>query len=312
MASAPAHETTTARDRGHPPAAHPKRPPQIHEIDRPAEAIRLVAVDIDGTLMRSDKQVTSLTARAIAEAARRGVSIVLASARPPRSVRELHRELGLTTPSVHYNGALIFDAASDAPLLHRPLARRTARRAVRLARRIDRSVVVSVERLDRWLTDRVDPSLLVETTRNSEPDFLGSLRACLREDVTKLMLLAPPERLGAVRDGVRAKLSGELALHVSDRHVLQLVHRDVDKAAAVRWIAQRQGVSSEAVMAIGDAPNDAGMLRWARLGVAVDNAWPEALAAADTVAPSNDAEGVTAALERFVLHTKVNKLHAAL
>ena len=299
----PASRTPSRRD---PPAdaraeAPPTRPPELRDLDPPAKPIRMVAIDIDGTLMRSDKQVTRRSARAIAEASRRGVSIVLASARPPRSVRELHRELGLTTPSVHYNGALVFDAATRTHLFHRPLARRTARRAVRLARRIDRSVVVSIERLDRWLTDRVDPTLLVETARNSEPDFLGSMRDCLREDVTKLMLLAPPDRLAPVRDRLHAKLGGELAVHVSDRHVLQLVHREVDKAAAVRWIADRRGIAADEVMAIGDAPNDAGMLRWAGLGVAMENAWPQALAAADAVAPSNDAEGVTAALERFVL-----------
>ena len=291
--SAPAADTQAA--------VAPHRTPELRDLEPPGKPIRMVAIDIDGTLMRSDKQVTRRTARAIAEAARLGVSIVLASARPPRSVRELHRELGLTTPSVHYNGALIFDALTQTNLLHRPLPRRTARRAVRLARRVDRAVVVSIERLDRWLTDRVDPTLLVETARNSEPDFVGSLQDCLRDDVTKLMLLAPPERLGPVRDRLQAKLGGELAVHVSDRHVLQLVHREVDKAAAVRWIAERHGIAADEVMAIGDAPNDVGMLRWAGLGVAVENAWPQALAAADAVAPSNDAEGVTAALQRFVL-----------
>lgn len=301
MKSATTTTPRAAERSGHEPSADTLRPPSVLEVDRPAKPIRMVAIDIDGTLMRSDKQVTRRSARAIAEAARRGVSIVLASARPPRSVRELHRELGLTTPSVHYNGALVFDAATQTHLFHRPLARRTARRAVRLARRVDRSVVVSIERLDRWLTDRVDPTLLVETARNSEPDFLGSMRDCLREDVTKLMLLAPPERLAPVRDHLHARLGGELAVHVSDRHVIQLVHREVDKAAAVRWIADRHGIASEEVMAIGDAPNDAGMLRWAGLGVAMENAWPQALAAADALAPSNDAEGVTAALERFVL-----------
>ena len=172
---------------------------------------------------------------------------------------------------------------------------------MRIARRVDPDVVVSIERLDRWLTDRVDPTLLVETARTSEPDFIGSMRVCLRRDVTKLMLLAPPDRLGPIRERVTEKLGPRVAVHVSDRHLIQLVHREVDKASAVRWIAERKGVPPERVMAIGDAPNDAGMLRWAGLGVAVENAWPQTLAAADAVAPSNDAEGVCAALERFIL-----------
>ena len=280
--------------------AAPGPPPLERAPDPPAD-VRLVAIDLDGTLMRSDKRVTRRSADAVAEAVRRGVTIVLASARPPRSVVELHRKLELGTPSVHYNGALIFDPLAGTHLLHRPLPRRTARRAARLARRVDPEVVVSVERLDRWLTDRVDPALLVETARHSEPDFLGPIDDCLREDVTKLMLLAPPNRLGPVREAVSRKLSRRLALHVSDRHLIQLVHREVDKAAAVEWIARRHGVSRDAVLAIGDAPNDVGMLRWAGLGVAVANAWPAARHAADALAPSNDDEGVAATLERYVL-----------
>ena len=92
-----------------------------------------------------------------------------------------------------------------------------------------------------------------------------------------------------------------MTIAVSDPHLIQVVDRRVDKANAVEMIASRLGVSRQRVMAIGDAPNDVGMIRWAGLGVAVANAWEEALRVANEVVESNDADGVALALKRYVL-----------
>lgn len=226
--------------------------------------------------------------------------MVLATARPPRGVTAFQRELGLVGPSIHYNGALIHDTASGRHLHHRPLPAAVAARAVAVARGIDRELVVQVETLDRWLTDRVDRALFVATNVGSEPDFLGPIEACLVQDPTKVMLLAEPDRLRPVRAAVEAAMAGAVELHISDEHCLQLVAPGVDKGEALAWWCGRAGVAAAEVLAIGDAPNDAAMLRWAGLGVAVANAWPEARAAADASVASNDDDGVAEAIERWV------------
>ncbi|MEX2387345.1 MAG: Cof-type HAD-IIB family hydrolase [Phycisphaeraceae bacterium] len=270
-------------------------------VPMPATPIRLIALDLDGTLLRSDKRLSLRSVRAIAEAGARGVHVVLASARPPRTVRELYRRLRLETLQINYNGALVHDAHRRQHVRHTPMCHKLASRIVRFARKFDPHVVVSVEILDKWYTDRLDDTLPTETARQQGPDFVGPLDAFLHVPVTKLMLLAPPERLRPLGEAVRKKFGAQAGVLVSDRHLLQIVHPEVDKAAAVAWVAEEYGIPATQVMAIGDAPNDLGMLKWAGWGVAVGNAWPSVQDAADVIVASNDDDGVAEAIHRFVL-----------
>jgi len=264
----------------------------------------LLAVDIDGTLLRSDKQLTRRTGEAIRAAVASGVRVVLASARPPRSVRAIHNVLGLDTVQINYNGALIHDPVRSQNLFHQPLDTALARRVINAARRVDRQCMVSIEILDRWYTDHFDESLPTETSLEFKPDFIGPLNAFLTVPVTKLMLLAPAERMVRIRTAVERRFVSTVGLAISDAHLLQVCHREANKAAALAQVAQYYGVERDRVLAIGDAPNDVAMLRWAGLGVAVGNAWPAARAAADTVVRENDADGVAHAIEQYVLHTR--------
>ncbi len=266
-----------------------------------AQRIDLVAIDLDGTLLTSDKRLSRRAIEAVRQCAARGVRIVIASARPPRSVREVYGLLELDTFQINYNGALIHDPPRAAHVFHRPIAAALAKRIVGAARGVDPDVAVSVEILDRWCTDRVDPRFVTETSKVFEPDFVGHPDEFLCEPITKIMLFAPPRRLPAIRRDIAAKFGNEVALLMSDDFLLQVVHREVDKAAALAYVAREYAVDPRNIMAIGDAPNDVGMLRFAGLGVAMANAWSAARDAADRIVPSNDEDGVTHALQTFVL-----------
>ncbi len=181
-----------------------------------AEPIELVAIDLDGTLLRSDKQISPRVADAVAQVVDRGIDVVLASARPPRGVRAFHETLGLQSLQVNYNGALIHDRQRSHHVRHLALTAEVARQVVRLARVVDPQVVVHIERLDQWLTDRVDDTLTVETASMAPPDFIGPLDEALQQDVTKVMLLAEPDRLEKVRAALTHRFTGQIALAISD------------------------------------------------------------------------------------------------
>ncbi len=280
------------------PAARRADPP-VRCVDD--DRVKLVAIDLDGTLLRSNKALSRRSADAVSRVAASGVDVVLASARPPRSVRVIYEYLGLETLQINYNGALIYDQPRGQHVFHQPLDPALTRRMVRVARRIEPTVAVSVEILDRWYTDRVDESLPTETAKEFVPDFLGPLGDFLHIPATKLMFLAPPARLQRVRSVIRQAFGATVTVTTSDEHMIQVLHPRVDKGTAVAMLAQHLGVPRRQVMAIGDAPNDLGMIRWAGLGVAVENAWPSVRVAADVMVPSNDRDGVATALERFVL-----------
>lgn len=270
--------------------------------DYPAPRFDLLAIDLDGTLLRSDKQAARYDAVAIREAIRRGVRVVIATARPPRSSREIHGKIGLQTPLINYNGALIHDPASGKHLQHQPLRPETAQVVVDLARSIDPKVIVDIEVLDRSYTDRESPDLKTETSKRFKPNYVGPLDDVLRQPVTKLMFLGEGDRLTLIREQVLTRFPGKLGVMLSDDHIMQVVHPSVDKASALAWVAGHVGISAQRVCAIGDAPNDAGMLRWAGLGIAVANAFGSARDHADIVFEhTNDDWAVGRAIEQHVL-----------
>ncbi len=279
---------------------HTKTP---HPVSHATGSIRLVAIDLDGTLLRSDKGMTRTTTEAIHACEKKGVKVVLASARPPRSVKAVHHVLKLDTYSVHYNGALIHDFSRNRHVQHTPMDPKLVRAITTAARKLDKHCMVSLEILDRWYTDKHprDSDLQVQTASLFEPDFIAPLDAFLTVPVTKLMLLAPPRQILKLHKALSKKFHGKVASAISDDYLLQFMHHGVDKAVALAHIAKTYGVDRKHVMAIGDAPNDMNMIRWAGLGVAMANGWPEVIKAADVVAPSNDDNGVAAALKKYVL-----------
>jgi Cof subfamily protein (haloacid dehalogenase superfamily) len=263
--------------------------------------INLVALDLDGTLLRSQSELSKLVIHAVHEVKARGVKVVLASARPPRSVREVYEHLKLDTWQINYNGALIYDPVARRNVKHQPIDPALVRRIIRVARKVDPQALVSLEILDKWYTDHFDESLPTETSRRFEPDFIGPLDAFLRVPVTKLMLLAPPQRMKKIGEVVERKFAGKVNLMVSDEHLLQVAHRDVDKGAALRFVCEHYGIAPANVMAVGDAPNDLPMFAYAGLSVAMENGWPAVRQAADVIAPPNDRDGIVNVLHRFIL-----------
>lgn len=239
---------------------------------------------------------------AITEAVRRGVTVVLATARPPRSSRPIHQRLGLDTPLINYNGALIHDVAQSEHTFHQPLPSDTARQVIDLARSIEPGVVVGIEVLDKWYTDHDDPEFKTETARRFKPDYIGPLDVPLSQAVTKLMLLFHAEQLKPVREAILSEFAEFAAFPQSDATIIQVVHPAVDKGAALARVAAGLGIPAGRVCAIGDAPNDAGMLKWAGLGCAVASAFGQARESADIILEhTNDERAVGLAIERYVL-----------
>lgn len=267
--------------------------------------IRLVAIDLDGTLLNTDKSITETTS-AILRTAREtaDVRVVLASARPPRTVRPFHSLLGLDTPMINYNGALVMDPRTDEILLHQAIPASVAGRVVNLARHLYPGCLVTAEIRDRWYTDRYDPrtdSDQTETARLFDPDVVAPIREWINQDITKVLLIGEQRPLGELTDEMQRRLAGEVQLMQTEETLIQVMHPRVSKAVALSMVCQRLGVGREATMAIGDNANDVGMLKWARVGVAVGNAVPAALAAADYVTATNDADGAAHAVQRIIL-----------
>jgi 5-amino-6-(5-phospho-D-ribitylamino)uracil phosphatase len=262
--------------------------------------VGLVAVDLDGTLLTDQKQVSKRTMRALAALPARGVKVVIASARPPRSVRHVYELLRLDTWQINYNGALIWDHPNLQVVHHQPMPPDLVNAIVQRARSVYPDCLVSCEILDKWFTDRFDQTYTTETGRMFEPDLVAPLWMFLSQPVTKLMLLGPVPMIDDLTELLREEFP-QTAVVRSDPELIQITEAAVSKAAALHYVAEAYGVPMERVMAIGDAMNDVEMLQAAGIAVAVDNAHPTVKQAAHWVAPSNNDHGVHAALVRFGL-----------
>jgi 5-amino-6-(5-phospho-D-ribitylamino)uracil phosphatase len=262
--------------------------------------IQLVAIDLDGTLLDDAKQVSEQTADALRCLPQRGVRMVIASARPPRSVRHIHSLLGLDTLSIHYNGALIWDELNKKVMDHTPMDGRLVLGIIARARGEFPEVLVSCEVLDRWYTDRFEQSYTTETGRLFRPDVIAPLETFCNQPITKLMLLGHPDMIAQLNDSLQGTLAEATCVRC-DPELLQIMDRRANKASALKKVADFYSVPLERVMAIGDAANDVEMLEAAGVAVAVDNAHPSVKAVAHWVAPSNNDHGVHAALRRYGL-----------
>lgn len=264
--------------------------------------IRLIAVDLDGTLLDDSKDVSDQTVRAFAGLPERGVKVVIASARPPRSVRPIYQKLNLATWQINYNGALIWDEGGKQVVHHQPMSGALVREIVDTARDFYDDLLVSCEILDRWYTDRADNSYTTETGKLFPPDFICDLSTICAQPVTKLMLLGDPRAIARTDVLLNQRFSDRVQLVSSnDDHLIQIMDKDAGKAAALARVAAHYDIPTDEILAIGDALNDVGMLNLAGTAVAMDNAHPLVKDCADWVAPSNNDHGVHAALVRYAL-----------
>jgi Cof subfamily protein (haloacid dehalogenase superfamily) len=262
-------------------------------------AIRLVATDLDGTLLRDDHTVSLRTQRALKAVQEAGAIIVLVTGRPPRFVPPLAAKLGLTGAAICCNGAILYDLASGELLEHTPMSSDVALAVVARLHEATPCVAFAVERGLRYGCERAYLELGGGFTR-PEDDEIADVEVLCARLVTKL-IARHPELSGPAYYPQARELVGDLAaVTISGPRFVEIGALDVDKATTLARYCARLGITHDQVIAFGDMPNDAPMLRWAGRGVAVANAHPEARAAADEFTASNMEDGVALALERLL------------
>src|SRR5947207_7804705 len=273
----------------------------LSPVKTPPQAIKLVAIDLDGTLLDKSKKVCERAAGALKCLPTQGMKVVIASARPPRSVRHIYQELGLDTWQINYNGALIWDEPTQKPVFHRPMNAKLVHMMIDRARDMFEEVLVSVEILDKWFTDRDEHTYTTETGKLFKPDVICPIEQICCQPITKLMLLGDPRIVSRLESLLLEEFGGKVTLLHTDNDLLQIMDNRVSKAVALQKIAAHYGVKPAEVMAISDAPNDVGMLQYAGVAIAMANAQDVVKEVADWIAPSNDEHGVHVALQKYGL-----------
>jgi Cof subfamily protein (haloacid dehalogenase superfamily) len=259
---------------------------------------RLVATDLDGTLLRSDGTVDLRTRRAIAELEAAGVAFVICTARPSRWLRALAEETGHRGLAVCANGGVIWDLHTDTVVQEFPVQVELAREVVQRLRAVLPQGAWAVERSGGFAHE---PAY---TPKWPVPDdtIIDVIDALLDPPAVKLMLRHPELSADDLLAHARELIGDLVEVSHSSTHdaLLEISAPGVSKASALAGVCAELGVGRADVVAFGDMPNDLAMLSWAGWGVAVANAHADVIAAADEVTASNDEAGVAAVLERLV------------
>ncbi|CDO85964.1 HAD family hydrolase [Mycobacterium triplex] len=270
----------------------------------PTSRPALIACDVDGTLFDDDETITPRTRAAVRAAVDAGAEFIVATGRPPRWIRPIVEELGFAPMAVCANGAVIYDPATDRVVSARTLPVDTLAELAELATRVIPGAGLAVERIGRSAHDTATPQFV------SSP---GYEHAWLNPDNTEVsiedLLSAPAIKLLIRKAGARsADMAAELVKHVgvegditysTNNGLVEIVPLGISKATGIEEIANPLEIVSGEVVAFGDMPNDLPMLRWAGHGVAMGNAHPEVLAAANEVTARNSDDGVGRVLERW-------------
>jgi Cof subfamily protein (haloacid dehalogenase superfamily) len=258
---------------------------------------RVVATDLDGTLLRSDGSLSDRTRQAIVAAEEAGVPTLFVTARPPRWLDELADAVGGHGVALCGNGAFVYDLVAREVTSahgHDPVV---MDQLVADLRRAVPGVTFAVERADGMGRE----AAYTDVARGDERPATGELSALSSAPVGKLLArcphLDPDEFLRTVSSvvGSRAELGFSGAVGLAE-----MTAPGVTKASGLTSWCDEQGIDASEVWACGDMPNDLPMLRWAGRAHAVANAHADVLAVADVVLASNDDDGVAQLLESLV------------
>ena len=265
--------------------------------------IKLVAIDLDGTLLGDDLKISPRAKEAIKRSMDEGVQVTLATGRMYRSALPYAKELGVQVPLITYQGGLVKMSSSGQVLYHKELSLNYAQEVIEMARKFGFHI-----------NAYLDDNLFVEEDTHLSRDYgrktgvkihlVDDLLEFLPDNPVKILLIGAEEQLDIMQEQCRNHFNNRVYITKSKHHFLEFTHPEATKGHGLRAVAQWMNVSTDEIMGIGDSYNDLEMFRSVGLSIVMGNARDEVKAAADYITGSCNDDGVAEALERFVLADK--------
>ena len=260
---------------------------------------RMCAIDLDDTLLGPDHQLSARNARAIREVMDAGIIVLIASGRMFAATLPTARQLDLDTPIICYNGAMVKHPRTGETWMEESVDPQIAGQLIDYCR--DRRLQLNFYWQDLLYTKAITPWLELYHRRTSAP-----LKVCPEFDIamkgiapTKLIIVDDPRVIDRLLPEMRERFGSTLYVTKSNAEYLEFLPPGADKGAALAFVASRYGITAEETVAFGDSWNDLPMLHWAGLSIAVGNAKPEVIAAANRTVLTSAEDGVGIALEQI-------------
>lgn len=271
---------------------------------------KMICLDIDGTLLNSDLEISPETKKAISSLPE-GFPVILVSARMPKGMTFLQKELEIEMPMICYSGGLVIDPADDGSyetLLNKTMEIDHVKEVYEQGKKTN--LHISFYKDDNWFVEKVDEWAAHERdTTKTKPD-VASYDSLFEEwenagtSANKIICIGDREEIEEFEKKLKRQFSEELTIYRSKANYLEIMDSSVSKTEAIKFLRKKFNAEQSEIIAIGDNFNDADMIEYAGLGGAMENSPDEVKQTADEVTASNDKNGVGKIVEKYLLGVK--------
>lgn len=267
---------------------------------------KLIALDMDGTLLNENKKISQNNFKSIKIAIETGTKVVLATGRPLIGIENFLDELGLienNNYSVSFNGALVQNNTTGKVLSRNILSHDDVKYLYNLSKELNVNRHALTK--DSVITSNHNPYTDIESDINGIPIHLLDLDTLNPStEIIKFMFVDDPEILDEVVKKLPHEVYEKYTVVRSTTYFLEFLHPEANKGAGVEAIAKQFNIHPKEIICVGDAGNDIHMLKYAGLGVAMENAFEEVKEIADYITKSNSEDGVAHVIDEFILKDK--------
>lgn len=279
--------------------------------------IRVIAMDMDGTLLNSQKKISPRTRDALLRAQEKGIMLILASGRPTSGLMAFAKELEMERHHgllVSYNGSQVVDCATGEVLFNQALSVEEGKAVLEHMKKFDRVRPMIDKGKYMYVNNVYDQMITLHGKEFNVIEYEsrgGNFNLCEERDLAafvdfplnKILTAADPEYLKAHYEEMMEPFKDTLSCMFTGAFYFEFTARGIDKARALDSVLKPKGYAREEIMAFGDGHNDASMLNYAGCGVAMANAVEELKAQADQVTGSLDEDGIALTVERLLEET---------
>ena len=266
---------------------------------------KLIALDMDGTLLTSDKKISENTKNALKEAEAKGVKVVLASGRPLSGITRYLAELDLLKSddyALSFNGGIVINNATEEIITSTLLKGSDLKEIYKISKELDINIhAFSLK--EGLITPKMSQYTKHECDINGIDFTIKDFDEIEdEEDIVKVMMIDPQEKLDEAIKKLPKHLYDKYSVFKSAPFFLEFTNKEVDKGKGLKKLGEYLGITQQEIIACGDAGNDISMIKYAGLGVAMKNATDDVKEVSDYITLSNDDDGIAHIVNKFILN----------
>lgn len=264
---------------------------------------KLIALDMDGTLLNEEKKISKENYLAIKQAREKGIKVVLATGRPTKGIERYLGKLDLINDEdycVTYNGSLVVNTGTKEELTKILLTSEDVHYLYDLSKKLD--VNIHALTTEGCIAPKLSKYTKLEIEMNDIPFHQIDFSAVDNTiPVAKVMFIDKENKISSAIKNLPKEVYEKYTVVRSEPFFLEFLDKKVNKGTGIKSLAEKLGIKQEEVICIGDAGNDIHMIKYAGLGVAMGNAFPEVKRVADYITLSNEENGVAHVINKFIL-----------